>query len=411
VSIRYILASLVLAAAFGCAAATPEWEQPGVVALNREPMKATFFNFESVEKAVAGDMAASQYYRSLDGTWSFAYTQGTDKRPVDFYKPGYGTSGWKTIQVPGMMQAQGYGRPIFTNIKYPFPANQPFIPHDLNEVGSYRRDFEVPGGWQERDVFLHIGAAGAAYYIWINGEKVGYSEDSKLPSEFNIGKFVRAGRNTIAIELYSWADGSYLEDQDFWRVSGIERSVYIYAEPKARLRDFTVTAALDKAHYRDGIFALEAAMAGQPASGSIVATIYDGARSVWSAAAPITAGRNAKPVPPAAGIPRCGRQAVVRHLAQDRLPHGGSCAGRGPRERQARDDQGHEPPRARPGYLPRNVAGIDAARHGADEARQHQRRAHLALPERPALVRTGRRIRHVRDGRSQYRVARIHAEG
>jgi len=291
VSIRYIFASLAMAAAFGCAAATPEWEQPGVVALNREPMKATFFNFESVEKAVAGDMAASQYYRSLDGTWSFAYTQGTDKRPLDFYKPGYDISSWKTIQVPGMMQAQGYGKPIFTNIKYPFPANQPFIPHDLNEVGSYRRDFEVPAGWQERDVFLHIGAAGAAYYIWINGEKVGYSEDSKLPSEFNIGKFVRAGRNTIAIELYRWADGSYLEDQDFWRVSGIERSVYIYAEPKARLRDFTVTAALDKAHYRDGIFALEAAMAGQPAGGSIVATIYDGARNVWSAAAPITAGR------------------------------------------------------------------------------------------------------------------------
>jgi beta-galactosidase len=292
---RFILAPLLLAAMTGGAAlcATPEWEQPQVVAVNREPMKATFFNFESVDKAMGGDMAASQYYRSLDGSWSFAYTQGVDKRPADFYKPEFDVSGWKSIQVPGMMQAQGYGKPIFTNIKYPFPANQPFIPHDLNEVGSYRRDFEVPAAWQQRDVFLHIGAAGAAYYIWVNGEKVGYSEDSKLPSEFNIGKFVRPGRNTIAIELYRFADGSYLEDQDFWRVSGIERSVYIYAEPGARLRDFTVTAALDKAHYRDGIFALDVAMGGQPAGGKIVATISDGGKTVLTAESAITAGQAA----------------------------------------------------------------------------------------------------------------------
>jgi beta-galactosidase len=272
-------------------AARAEWEQPGVVAVNREPMKATFFNFESRELALAGDMAKSQYYRSLDGSWSFAYSPNPGSRPRDFYQLGYDISGWKTIQVPGMMQAQGFGKPIFTNIKYPFPANQPFIPHELNEVGSYRRDFDVPAGWQGRDVFLHIGAAGAAYYIWVNGEKVGYSEDSKLPSEFNIGKYVRPGRNTIAIELYRWADGSYLEDQDFWRVSGIERSVYVYAEPKSRLRDFTVTASLDKAHYRDGTFALEPAMAGLPADGRITATIFDGGKDMLTLEAPIKAGK------------------------------------------------------------------------------------------------------------------------
>ena len=258
----------------------PEWEQPDVVAVGREPMKATFFNFESVEKAVAGDPAASQYYRSLDGTWSFAYSWGVDNRPRDFYKAGFDVSGWKTIQVPGMMQAQGFGKPVFTNIKYPFPANQPFIAHDTNEVGSYRRDFDVPANWDGRDVFLHIGAAGAAYYVWVNGEKVGYSEDSKLPSEFNLSSLVRPGRNTIAIELYRWADGSYLEDQDFWRVSGIERSVYVYAEPKARLRNFAVDALLDKATYRHGQFSLRADFAGQPASGELVATVYDGDRAV-----------------------------------------------------------------------------------------------------------------------------------
>jgi beta-galactosidase len=307
VKIRFELAPVALAAAIFCAlgaaqAATPEWEQPEVVAVNREPMKATFFNFESVDKAVAGDMTASQFYRSLDGTWSFTYSWGVDKRPQNFYRPDFDVSGWKSIQVPGMMQAQGFGKPVFTNIKYPFPANEPFIPHDSNEVGSYRRDFEIPAGWDGRDVFLHIGAAGAAYYIWVNGEKVGYSEDSKLPSEFNLTRFVRPGRNTIAIELYRWADGSYLEDQDFWRVSGIERSVYVYAEPKARLRDFSVNALLDKNGYRDGQFSLRADFAGQAASGELVATVYDGDRAVLTSRAPVGANaalqgtiRNVKP--------------------------------------------------------------------------------------------------------------------
>ena len=265
-----------------------EWEQPEVVAVNREPMRATFFNFESRELALAGDKAASSYYRSLDGTWSFAYSASPQVRPKDFYKPGYDVSSWAPIQVPGMIQAQGFGTPIFTNIKYPFPRNEPFIPHEINEVGSYRRDIEVPANWQGREVFLHIGAAGAAYYVWVNGEKVGYSEDSKLPSEFNLTRYVKAGKNTVAIEVYRWADGSYLEDQDFWRVSGIERSVYLYAEPATRLRDFKVSASLDKARYVDGQFALEARLAGKPGSGEIRATIYDGKREVLSTKAGVS---------------------------------------------------------------------------------------------------------------------------
>jgi beta-galactosidase len=270
-----------------------EWEQPEVVAVNRQPMKASFFNFESRDKAIAGDLAASRYYRSLDGTWSFAYSPNPDVRPREFYRPDFDVKGWGTIQVPGMLQAQGYGKPIFTNIKYPFPANEPLIPHDMNEVGSYRRDFEVPADWNGRDVFLHIGAAGAAYYIWVNGQQVGYSEDSKLPSEFDLTRLVKPGRNTIAIELYRWADGSYLEDQDFWRVNGIERSVYVYAEPKARLRDFTVTAALDKSNWRDGVFGLDAQFAGQAAAGKLVATVYDGDREVLKREAAIENGKSA----------------------------------------------------------------------------------------------------------------------
>ncbi len=255
--------------------AATEWEQPEVVAVNREPMKATFFNFESRDLALKGDKSASRYFQSLDGTWDFKFSKGVEARPKDFYKQD--TSAWDKIQVPGMIQAQGdgkFGLPEFYNIKYPFPMNEPYIPHDANEVGSYKRSFEVASDWSGKDVFLHIGAAGAAYYIWVNGEKVGYSEDSKLPSEFNVTKFLKSGANSIAIEVYRYADGSYLEDQDFWRLSGIERSVYLYAEPKTRLRDYTVTASLDKT-YTGGKFALEAELVGAKGSGTITATLYD----------------------------------------------------------------------------------------------------------------------------------------
>lgn len=264
-----------------------EWEQPEVVAVNREPMKATFFNFETRELALEGDKAASKYFLSLDGTWTFKFSKGTENRPKIFYEDGHDTSGWGTIQVPAMMAAQGHGKPEFYNIDYPFPANEPFIPHETNEVGSYKRSFDLPAHWQGRDVFLHIGAAGAAYYVWVNGRRVGYAEDSKLPSEFNLGAFVKPGRNTIAIELYRYADGSYLEDQDFWRVAGIERSVYLYAEPKVRLRDYTAVASLDDSFSR-GLFSLKAELAGAPGAATVRATVYDGATEVLKAAARAT---------------------------------------------------------------------------------------------------------------------------
>ncbi|MFP1132439.1 glycoside hydrolase family 2 TIM barrel-domain containing protein [Asticcacaulis sp. W401b] len=273
-----------------------EWEQAEVVAVNREPMKATFFNFESRDLALKGDKAASKRFLSLDGTWDFKFSKGVDNRPKDFYKTGANLSGWDKIQVPGMIQAQGdgkFGLPEFWNIKYPFPANEPFIPHDMIEVGSYKRGFDVSADWAGQDVFLHIGAAGAAYYIWVNGEKVGYSEDSKLPSEFNVTQFLKPGHNEIALEIYRYADGSYLEDQDFWRLSGIERSVYLYAEPKTRLRDFTVRATLDKT-YTDGVFALEAELAGQKGAATVTATVYDGETQVLKTSAKANVGKPAQ---------------------------------------------------------------------------------------------------------------------
>ncbi len=290
-----------LAAAFPMAANSApankyaEWEQPEVVQVNREPMKTTFFNFERRDLALKGDKAASQYFLSLDGTWSFAYSRNPESRPVEFYKPAFDVSRWKTIQVPGMMQAQGYGQAFFNNSDYPFPPNQPYILHSMNEVGSYRRNFDLPANWDGRDVFLHIGAAGAAYYIWVNGQRVGYSEDSKLPSEFKLTRFLRPGSNVIAIELYRFADGSYLEDQDFWRVSGFERSVYLYAEPKAHLRDYVVRATLDKAAYRDGEFTLQPEFAGA-AQGKLTATLLDGEKPVLTLESAVNGGKAAKPL-------------------------------------------------------------------------------------------------------------------
>jgi beta-galactosidase len=269
-----------------------EWENPEVNQLNREPMKATFFNFESTALAVKGDRAASRYHLSLDGAWSFAYSKNPASRPLEFHQPGFDVSAWKTIQVPGMIQAQGYGQPYFNNILYPFKPNEPFIDHAMNEVGSYRRDFDLPADWNGREVFLHIGAAGSAYYVWVNGEKVGYAEDSKLPSEFKLTRHLKPGKNTVAIEIYRFADGSYLEDQDFWRVSGIERSVYLYAEPARRLRDFTVRSSLDKQAYRQGVFQLQPEFT-PGTSGKISATVYDGDKAVLNTSAPIVAGKAA----------------------------------------------------------------------------------------------------------------------
>jgi beta-galactosidase len=287
-----LAAAFPLAAGAAPAAAHAEWEQPEVVQVNREPMKTTFFNFERRDLALRGDKSASQYFRSLDGTWSFAYSRNPESRPLDFHKPGFDVSRWKTIQVPGMMQAQGYGQPLFNNSDYPFPPNQPFILHSMNEVGSYRRNFDLPANWDGREVFLHIGAAGAAYYIWVNGQRVGYSEDSKLPSEFKLTRFLRPGSNMIAIELYRFADGSYLEDQDFWRVSGIERSVYLYAEQKAHLRDYALRATLDKAAYRDGEFTLQPEFAGA-AQGRLAATLLDGDKPVLALESAVNGGKAA----------------------------------------------------------------------------------------------------------------------
>ena len=279
----------------------PAWENPAVFAMGKEPARATGFPFEDRQKALVGDMAASGRFQSLNGQWKFHFSPSVDGRPKDFWQDDYNVSAWKDIKVPANWQAEGYDRPRFNNINYPFPANRPLIPHATNPVGSYRRDFTVPADWQGSDVILHIGAAGSAYYVWVNGKKVGYSEDSKLPSEFNITPLLRPGANNVSIEIYRWSDGSYLEDQDFWRVSGIERNVWLMAAPKERVRDFFARASLDKA-YKDGVLNLDLSlMPGATAKARI--TLMDNGQPVLTKEAQVSSGRKERTISLSALIP------------------------------------------------------------------------------------------------------------
>ena len=268
----------------------PDWENPAVYAINKEPARATGFPFETREKALAGHRTKSGRFLLLSGQWKFSFSPDADRLPTGFEKPGFDISGWKEIKVPADWQTEGYDQPRYNNITYPFPANRPLIPHATNPVGSYRRDMDVPADWTGSDVILHIGAAGSAYYVWVNGEKVGYSEDSKLPSEFDVTRFVRPGKNTVAIQIFRWSDGSYLEDQDFWRVSGIEREVFLMAAPKTRIRDFFVHAGLDET-YTDGRLAVDMAITPGSAATTARAILLDGDREVLQLSQAVAAGK------------------------------------------------------------------------------------------------------------------------
>lgn len=240
-------------------AQTPDWENQHVFARNKADAYATSFPFESRAKALVNKRNKSAYFLSLNGTWKFHWSKRPADRPKDFYKTSFDTGKWDNFTVPANWEVNGYGVPHYLDVSYPFPANPPKIPHNYNPVGSYKRTFNLPQNWQQREVFIHFGAVHSAMYLWINGKKVGYSQDSKLPAEFNITKFVRPGQNQVAVEVYRWSDGSYLEDQDFWRLSGIEREVFVYSTPQTRIKDFFVLADLDKT-YKNGVFNLTADM-------------------------------------------------------------------------------------------------------------------------------------------------------
>ena len=224
-----------------------------VVSENALPPRSHFVPYGSVAEATARQ--PNPWRQSLDGVWKFHFAQTPAERPKDFYVAGFDASTWEEIPVPSNWERHGYGYPIYTNIQYPFAIDEPEVPSE-NPVGSYLRTFEIPSEWLQRDVFVQLGAVSSAYYLWINGNYVGYAEDSKTPSEFDATEFVRAGSNTISVEVYRWSTGSYLEDQDFWALSGIQREVSVYARPRQRIRDYFVQASLDT-EYRDGCLSVE----------------------------------------------------------------------------------------------------------------------------------------------------------
>jgi len=217
-----------------------EWQDPAVNEINRLPMHASFEAGESL---------------SLDGVWRFHWVRDADRRPEGIGRVDYDDRAWGKMPVPGMWELNGYGDPIYVNVGYAWRGNfendPPHVPTAENHVGSYRRSFEVPASWNGRTIVLHIGSATSNVYVWINGRFVGYSEDSKLEAEFDVTKFVRPGENLIALQLFRWCDGTYLEDQDFWRYSGIARGVRLTARDRARLRDIRITPSLDES-YTDG---------------------------------------------------------------------------------------------------------------------------------------------------------------
>lgn len=261
---RYLFLSLILFAIFGNLSAqkTNDWENPKVFERNKEAPYAHFTPFENERQAWDNIKSKSEYIKSLNGIWKFNIAKTPEERPVNFYKNDFDISAWSDIKVPANWEIEGFDTPIYVNTTYPFwrivikSPQPPFIPKGYNPVGSYKRTFTIPENWNGREIFVHFGAVKSAFYIWVNGQKVGYSQGSKTPAEFNLTKYIKTGKNNIALEIYRWSDGSYLECQDFWRLSGIERDVTLSARPKVRIRDYNVIAGLDN-NYQNGKFSLQ----------------------------------------------------------------------------------------------------------------------------------------------------------
>ena len=240
----YFLTLMLLAAASAQAADAPEWRNPQVNQQNRETRRANFFAFENEQLAKAGDKSASARYLSMEGTWRFCFVKNHQDAPADFFRMGYDDSQWEDFPVPGLFELNGHGDAVYKNIGYAwattFESNPPYIGETENYTGSYRREFELPDAWSGQEVLFHVGSATSNLKVWVNGHYVGYSEDSKVAAEFNITKYLRKGRNLIAMQVMRWCDGSYLEDQDFWRLTGIAREVYLYARPKQHIDDIII---------------------------------------------------------------------------------------------------------------------------------------------------------------------------
>ena len=230
----------------------PDWENPEIFERNQTLPHATLMPFATLEQALGNNRKSSPYHYSLNGTWKFHLAETPEEAPEDFYRRGFDARDWHDIRVPSNWQMEGFGHPLFRNIGQPFPENPPGVPHDYNPVGSYIRTFTLPKDWKGRRVLLHFEGVQSASYVWINGEEAGYNQGGMEPAEYDVTEYLRTGKNTIAVRVFRYSDGSYMEDQDMWRLSGIFRDVYLMATPLVHVYDFYVTTDLDDA-YRDAI--------------------------------------------------------------------------------------------------------------------------------------------------------------
>lgn len=296
---KKVLAGLLLALSLMPGTTTaqqkPEWQDETVFSVNKEAAHAWFIPYESVAKAKAENPAASKYYQSLNGTWKFKWLKNPGLFTNDYFKQSYNDKKWDNIPVPADWQQHGYDYANYTNMEYPFKAHIsesgiPTVPVEYNPTGVYRRDFTIPNTWNGHQIFAHFGAVNSAFYLYVNGQRVGYSEDSKTPAEFNITKYLTSGKNQMTVEVIKWSDASYLEDQDMWRLSGIERDVFLVATPQNRIEDYTVKSGLD-ATFSKGDFSLAVDLksyANSTASLTITTRVVHGSSVLFEETKPAT---------------------------------------------------------------------------------------------------------------------------
>ena len=235
----------------------PYWKDVNVVAVNKEAPRSAFMSYNNASNASTMEYENSPYYYLLNGTWKFYFVDAYKKLPANITDVNVNLSGWSDIQVPGNWEMQGFGEAFYVNHEYEFKTYDPIPPvlPEENPVGVYRRDIDIPADWMNRDIFLHIAGAKSGLYVYVNGKEVGYSEDSKNPAEFLINPYIQAGKNVLTLKIFRWSTGSWLECQDFLRVSGIERDIFIWSQPKTAIKDFRVVSTLDDT-YKNGIFKL-----------------------------------------------------------------------------------------------------------------------------------------------------------
>ena len=361
---KYLLPGLAILLGLSANAQTfTEWHDAGVNAVNRAPMHTDYFAYETPEQAARGERESSDYYMSLNGMWKFNWVRHADARPTDFWKPDYNDRAWGTMPVPGVWELNGHGDPLYVNVGYPWREqwknNPPEVPTEENHVGSYRRTITVPASWKGKDIIAHFGSVTSNIYLWVNGKFVGYSEDSKLEAEFDLTRYLRPGEeNLIAFQVFRWCDGTYLEDQDFFRYSGVGRDCYLYAREKRRIEDIRVTPDLDS-DYCDGTLAVDVKLKGK----AIVTLRLKDAQGKEVASA-TTRGETAT-----LSVENPHKWTAETPYLYTLYAQIGELA---PAE-----------------VIPRRLRGVppaDAARRTGDEGPQHQRRTYLSLSGRPVLV-------------------------